>query len=195
MSMSPQSSEPARELQRLTRLHGAELSHYAQRLIPTDLRRTLDPQDVVQDVFFEAFQRLAEFTSHDPDSARRWLKTIARNRLTDLVRRHRAAKRGSGQLIEEVHHGSVIALLQDLAVYERTPSRSAVSHEMLALMLKLLDRLEPDQKQAIRLRYIQGLSFNDAAERMGRTDGALRMLVSRGLRAIRGEFGSISLSV
>lgn len=188
-------SAHAAALQRLVHSHGAELIRYIDKHIPDDLRRLVEPQDIVQDTYFEAFQRIAEFAPQDDQAGVRWLKTMARHKLIDMMRINRALKRGSGRIAEEVRYGPVIALLQDLAVYGRTPSRSAASHEFLAAVQESLGRLEPDQRLAVQYRYIDCLSFREAAEKMNRSEGAMRMLAMRGLDALRAELGSISLYV
>jgi RNA polymerase sigma-70 factor, ECF subfamily len=182
----------AQELQRLVHVHGAGLMEFVRRLVPPDLTRLIDAQDVVQDTYFEAFQRLAEFCPRDEGAALRWLKTIARNRLIDLVRRHRSAKRDSRRTADEVRRGSVILMLQELATYSRTPSRSAAAHEFLGAFQQTLGGLPPDYRDAIQYRYVDGLTFKEVAARMDRTEDATRMLTARGLRALRARMGSLS---
>lgn len=184
--------QPAPALQRLIQEHGASLTEFVRRLVPPDLARLIDPQDVLQDTYFEAFQRLPEFSSQDEGAALRWLKTIARNRLVDLVRRHRSAKRDSRRTADEVRRGSVILMLQELATYSRTPSRSAAEHEFLGAFQQTLGRLPPDYRDAVQYRYVDGLTFKEVAARMDRTEDAIRMLAARGLRVLRAKMGSIS---
>lgn len=180
-------------LQRLIHAHGGVLARYVGRLVPADLNRLIDPQDVVQDAYVEAFQRLTEFSpAQDDQAALRWLKTIARNRLIDLVRRHRAAKRDSRRTADEVRRGSVIMMLQDLAAHSRTPSRSAAGHEFVGVLRQVLGSLPADHRDAVHYRYVDGLSFKEAGARMQRTEDATRMLAARGLRALRARIGSMS---
>lgn len=185
-------TEAGPQLQRLAHAYGNELMEFVRRLIPADLSRLIDPQDVVQDAYIEAFQRLAEFAQGDDNATRRWLKTIARNRLVDLVRRHRSAKRDSRRTADEVRRGSVVLLLQELATYSRTPSRSAADHEFFGAFQQTLGGLPPDYRNAIQLRYVDGLTFKEAAARMDRTVDATRMLAARGLRALRARMGTLS---
>ena len=60
---------------------------YLQRHLPPELCRIVEPQDVLQDTFFEAFQRVADFRPDGDDAAYRWLVTIARNRILRWRRR------------------------------------------------------------------------------------------------------------
>src|SRR5215213_8537709 len=70
---------------------------YLEKHLPQELRSTIEPADVLQDTYFEAFRRLAEFRPEGPEAVYRWLVTIARNRVIDLVRMKRALKRGGGE--------------------------------------------------------------------------------------------------
>jgi RNA polymerase sigma-70 factor (subfamily 1) len=185
-------AEQVLALQRLVHTHASELAAYVGRMTPPDLKRLVDPQDVVQDTYFEAFQRLGQFTADNADAALRWLKTIARHRLTDVMRKHNAAKRDHRRTTEQVTHGSVVDLLHELAVYRRTPSKSAVARELLRTLESSIDRLSTDYRHVVNYRYIDGLSYKEAGERMNRTEDATRMLAGRALQALRVEMGSES---
>ncbi len=171
------------------------LLRYIERRLPSDLSRVMDAQDILQDVHFEVFRRLSEFTSPDIRSVRRWLVCIARNRLIDAMRMHYAAKRHIGKVMNwdgDDGDRPMVGLLQELAVYERTPSRSALAHELINAMQQAMGRLPADHRQALQHRYMEGLSVEDSAVRMGRTEGALRMLCNRGLAQLRSELRAMS---
>ena len=160
---------------------------YINRHIPAELRRSTDPGDVAQDVFFEALARAGDFVAKDSDALRRWLLTIARNRLTDLLRRHRSLKRGRGRRNETdvSGHDSLIFLLTELAIHEKTPSQSAIRHEMAALVEAALGELPPEHGKALRMRYIDEMETAAIAQRMERSPHAVQMLCDRGLHALR----------
>ena len=173
----------------------SDLLRYITKKIPDDIRRTIEPQDILQDVYFEVFRKMESFKATEPGMALRWMLRIARNRLIDLVRLTGAAKRGGGRqtvLAESGSDDSVVKLLQDLSVYERTPSRSAAAHELLAAVQQCLNRLPPDYREALRSRYLEGMPVNDIAARMNRSSGSVLMLCNRGLKALRIEMRSFS---
>jgi RNA polymerase sigma factor (sigma-70 family) len=173
------------------------LLRYLERHVPDDMRTHLDPQDVYQDVCFDIFRRMSTFQTEDPRMAVRWVLRIARNRVIDLVRQHKTARRGGGDVVhldsnEKVGEDSVVKLLQQLAVYSRTPSRSAVSHELIAALEKSLARIPEHYRNVVRARYIEGKSISDVAREFGRSDGATQMLCRRGLEALQLELRSFS---
>src|SRR5580658_10140249 len=73
--------------------HSDRLLTYLTRQMSSDLRSFVEPQDVLQDTFFEAFQRSDEFQMQGEDSVFRWLVTIARHRMLAIIRMRRSSKR------------------------------------------------------------------------------------------------------
>jgi RNA polymerase sigma-70 factor, ECF subfamily len=191
------SAGDASAMEALLVAHRSRLLEYISRHLPEDVRRVMGPEDVLQDVYFEAFRRLGTFTADGDSALDRWLATIARNKLIDLVRGHRAAKRGGGATADVGQGGehSIEVMLQDLAVYERTPSKSVLAHELIAAMQTALGRLAEDHREALRLRYMEQLSPADVAARMGRTERAVHMLCNRGLHALREHLRQMSFHV
>jgi RNA polymerase sigma-70 factor, ECF subfamily len=178
------------EMQRMLHANTDRLLAYLKHKFPPDLRSFIEPQDVLQDTFFEAFQRINDFQPRGEDDSYRWLMAIARHRLLACLRMQRASKRGRIK-IEEVD--DVIAVLDELMVYSRTPSQSAMSHEIAAAIYASMSRIEPHYREVIQLRFINGLSIKQSAERMGRTEGAILMLCDRGLKALKVQLKSIAL--
>ena len=176
--------------------HDAGIRQYVDRQMPLELRGWLDPQDVLQDVFFNAFRRSADFPAGDPEAELNWLLTVARNQLVDLLRRRRAAKRGGAG--DEVRIGldeSLVAMLQELGTDDRTPSRTAAAREFFSEVEAALARLSADYARVIRLRHVEGLSEKETAAVMGRSEKAVEHLRMRGLAALRAEMRSVSLFV
>ncbi len=176
-------------VERLVQDHYIPLVGYLARLMPEDMRRQFDVQDVVQDVYIELVRRRYELPQVPEAERSRWLKSIARNKLVDLRRMNRAVKRNGGNTLGENEleqpHASVILALQDLAVYKRTPSQSALSHELVRQLQAAIQALVPDQQRALTLRYIEGKDVRESADLMQRSDAAVRMLCLRGLEALR----------
>lgn len=160
--------------------------------IPPRLQAALSPEDVLQEAFLEVSRRIATFTPQGDGSFFRWVATIAEHRLIDMVRAHQAAKRGGGrQQVTAAPDASqsMIDLLTMLAVHERTPSQSAAGHEAAAAIGAALVRINPDYRDALRLRYVEGLPIAQIAARLGRTEPAVHMLCHRGLHALREALG------
>jgi RNA polymerase sigma-70 factor (ECF subfamily) len=129
-----------------------------------DTEATAD--DLAAETFTEAVRGLPKFRWRNrPFGA--WLFGIARNRL----RMHYRARRVHDELPEEIGYSHDEYLEVDV--------RDA------------LDRLEPDHRVAIELRYLVGLSGQEAAAVMGRSHGAFRALLHRASQAFKREYGDL----
>ena len=140
---------------------------------------------------------MGSFSATDSRMAIRWLLRIAHNRIVDLVRMQVTTKRGGGRQTplsagDGAGDEDIIRLLQELAVHTHTPSRSAISHEMVAALEQSLDHLPEEYRDVIRYRYIDCLPFDEAARKMNRSGNAVQKLCKRGLDALRVELRSFS---
>ncbi|HEY2585255.1 MAG TPA: RNA polymerase sigma factor [Tepidisphaeraceae bacterium] len=192
---SGETSDVRQSLLRLIHASRDRVMAYVGRQIPADLRRLVEPEDIFQGVCFKASsQAHCASVPADPDEALRWLMTIARNLLIDRVRELRAQKRGGNRITdEEIRHGSMVIMLEELAVYHRTPSASAAAHEFLDTLERTLLLLPADQQCAVRMRYVEGLSLAEVAARMERSEGSVQKLSARGLAALREHLQTASM--
>jgi RNA polymerase sigma-70 factor (ECF subfamily) len=181
-------------MKRLLVANRPALLGYIKRHRPPELRATHDVEDVLQDVWIKAYREIAAFRPDGERAFYRWLATIARNHLIDLARRRSALKRSANVAgAEDVRDGdgSIAAMLADLAVYRRTPSRSAMWHEVLTSLDAAFGRLPPEHQTALRLRYLEEKSIAETATAMSRSEGAVAMLCSRAMKALREQIRSL----
>ncbi len=122
-------------------------------------------QDVVQEVFVQAWHGMRAFEYRGESAFVAWLHKIASNAVINHVRKSKRQPTISlntngdwSQL-----HGSDMAR----SVCERLELRNAIT------------RLSHDQQQVIALRYFAGLSNNEVALVLGRTEGAVKALHHR----------------
>jgi RNA polymerase sigma-70 factor (ECF subfamily) len=149
------------------------------RLLAFATRRTFDAEqalDVVGEVFAVAFERRAKFRGATREEAVGWLYSICRTQLNHQFRRLGAERRALDRLgvdrpvmgEDERRRVEELAGLVEL--------RSVVASE--------LERLPADQREAVRLRVVEELDYNDLATRLEITQQTARARVSRGLRAL-----------
>jgi RNA polymerase sigma-70 factor, ECF subfamily len=162
-------------------------------LIGPTMQAELDADDVFQETCFQAFRAIGNFHMDDEEDFRRWLWTIARNCMIDRVRASQTDKRGGGKITTgALPTDSTAWLLEELGVYNRTPSQSAAAHELLIAIENALIQIPQRYSEALRLRYFEQLSPSVIAGRLGRTEHAVHILCSRGLNALRTEMRSRS---
>ena len=160
--------------------------------LPDDVQGSVSAEDIAQEAYVAAFQRIASFNPQDYERFYPWLAAIARNRLMDAIKAQRAAKRGGGRVAVTAEQGEdheLVGLLEFLAAHSRTPSRSAANHEAAQAVEGALGNLQEDYREALRLRYLDALPVAQIAARMKRSEGAVHMLCHRGLQALRLALG------
>jgi RNA polymerase sigma-70 factor, ECF subfamily len=168
---------------------------YIQRKYPNDLRGIAGPEDVLQETFAQVCEQADRFRPDGPDSFYRWTATIARNRLMDLIKAQRAAKRG-GKFerisLPENRDRSMVELFSMLRSSDPAPSKAAMTGEALAAMRVAIAALGPEMRKAVEMRYLQGLGVAEVAAAMGRTERAIHQLCHRALKRLRSSIGRAS---
>ncbi len=151
----------------------------------------LEPNDVMQVTYFEAFEQIDRFSGNGP-SFRRWLRRIANNNLKDAIQALERAKRPHpDKRIERTSsEESPEALFGMLKGASNTPSKHAAMNEVRALLESEIDRLPSDYRKVIREHFLDGHSVSEIAKDMGRTAGAVHLLRIRALRKLESIIGS-----
>jgi RNA polymerase sigma-70 factor (ECF subfamily) len=139
------------------------------------LRRRLDGadeivEDLTEDVFVKVYEKIDRYVERGlPFTA--WLYRIAHNRLVDYLRSLPRTSASSLDAVAEVPERAASA------AFGRVLDRQSLAPAMA--------RLTPEQRQAVELRFIEGMSVAEAARTMGRSDEAVKKLQARALANLR----------
>lgn len=171
--------------------HGA-LNETLRGRMEAALRRVLDPDDVLQEAYTAAFQTVGRSRFDGPASFYRWLQTIVLNKLKDHERALRSGKRDVTRLASDDARTSYPELIQRVSAPGSTPSQHLAKGEAVAIVISSLARLTDDQREVVRLRFLEDKPVAEVAARMGRTEAAVHMLCHRALKALRELMGSIT---
>jgi RNA polymerase sigma-70 factor (ECF subfamily) len=151
---------------------------HAEDLLRYFARRTLDPEaaaELTAETFAEAFASRGTYTDTGANGVA-WLYGIAKHRLGRFFRSGRvdaSARRRLGMPERELppeDYERIEDLVDFVAIREA--------------LMEALDTLSDDQRQAMRLRVIDGLGYPDVAERLDCSEANARQRVSRGLRKV-----------
>lgn len=173
--------------------HGA-LRACVERRSAGPQRSLVDPDDVLQDTYVAAFRTVAGLEFKSPAAFYGWLERIAVTRLIDPQRAAVRKKRNRGRTVNADSSANTRydGLAQTLISPDGTPSHFAARSEAVAAVLTSLARLTEDQRDVIRLRFLEGLPVGEVASRLGKSDDAVHALSRRGLNALRESLGSLS---
>ena len=126
-------------------------------------------EDLTHDVFLKAFKA---FESFDPAiSQSSWLYTIARNHLINQVQKDRPSVD-----LDEIEN-----TIWDKADW---PEKLALRYDERRLWTAM-QALEHEDREIVRLKHLEGWSFDEIAEKLKKTPGALRVQSSRALKKLR----------
>jgi len=151
------------------------------------LQAKVDPSDLVQQTLLEAYRGLDGFQGQTEGEWLAWIKQILKHNATDYIRSYKGtAKRRIQREVpmEAPRHGSSLFRI-DPSDPGDTPSQLVMQHENEIQLAEAVSRLAEDHQQVILLRNVQRLSFNEVAERMGRSRPAVQMLWLRALKKLK----------
>jgi RNA polymerase sigma-70 factor (ECF subfamily) len=138
----------------------------------------LDTDDLVQDTVFQTLRRLHSFEPQHEGALQAYLRQAVVNRIRDEIRR--TTRHPGAEGIEDDAHVDAAA----------SPLDEAIGSEAVARYERALDRLRPEEKQAIILRVELQLPYSQIAEEMRKPSAdAARMAVARALVRLAEEMG------
>jgi RNA polymerase sigma-70 factor (ECF subfamily) len=141
------------------------------------LRSLLTAPDLVQSVCREALEDLGGFEFRGEAPFRHWLYVRAENKLREKHRFHSAGKRSREQEVPLPDASTFLPAYRELC----TPSQELELRETMRRVEAAFDQLPDDYREAVTLHKLCGLSHAEIAERMQRSEGAVRNLVYRGI--------------
>jgi RNA polymerase sigma-70 factor (ECF subfamily) len=154
----------------------ADVYRYVLRQVPG----IEEAEDITAEVFAAAAAGLSRFREQCPPYL--WLLSIARRKIID-ARRRRSARRETlaSELGDET--GEAEALWEALAAAEG-PETALLRAEARRTVRDLLARLKRDQREAVLLQYVEGLSVAEIAVVMGRSPASVTGLLQRARAAL-----------
>jgi RNA polymerase sigma-70 factor (ECF subfamily) len=171
-----------------------QFRHYLLLLARVQLGRQAqgkpEASDVVQQTLLEAHRKRAQFRGTTDAERAAWLRQMLAFNLTDAQRHLGRGKRDAARQrsLEQELEQSSIRLGSWLAAEQASPSEQAVRHEEAVRVAFALAQLPEANREAVVLRYYEGLSLDEISARLGRTPAAVAGLLKRGLKQLRGTF-------
>ena len=154
------------------------IKQYERQIFRTALHITQnreDAEDITQDVFFKAFQKLNQFQGNSKFST--WLVRIAVNESLMRLRKRKTQRTVSMDQDVETEEG---AIPRDFAEWRPNPEQNYNQAELAEILRKTIAGLPPGFRTVFTLRDIENLSTEETAEALGLSVPAVK---SRLLRA------------
>jgi RNA polymerase sigma-70 factor (ECF subfamily) len=129
-----------------------------------------DAEDLTQEIFLKVFRSLEKF-NRDADFST-WLSSVARNFCID---HYRASKREKEVLVEDL-----VAFDLAPASTGSSPHRALEDRDRRSFLRRGLEALPDKLREAVVLRDLQGLSYQEMADRLGLPEGTVKSRINRG---------------
>jgi RNA polymerase sigma-70 factor (ECF subfamily) len=174
-------------LGRLLEAQRSALYRLAQRQLEGRIAVRVDASDIIQQTFLEAHRGFALSAAQDAQELAAWLKTILDHKIASAIRDHTLLQKRNlrrEQSMDDSQRGGS-PLKRELDAGLTSPSQKAIRVEEEHRLNQALTALPDDQREAVRLRHLDGWALADIARQLGRTRAATAGLIKRGMKALR----------
>lgn len=154
------------------------------------LRGRLDSDDVLQDAFLAASQRLKHYADSPATSPFIWLRMILNQTLVDLHRQHLGAqKRDAAREVsidgaQYVQATSASVAIQLVGAFT-SPSGAAARADIHSLVQTAIEQMDPIDREVLALRHFEELTNSEVAETLGIEQKAASIRYIRALRRLK----------
>ncbi|HVR70811.1 MAG TPA: sigma-70 family RNA polymerase sigma factor [Vicinamibacteria bacterium] len=132
--------------------------------------RHAEAEDLSQEILLKVFRSLDKF-NQDADFST-WLGSVSRNYCID---RYRASKREKEVLVEDL-----VAFDLAVATTGTNPQRVLEDRDRRSFLRRGLELLPEKLREAVVLRDLQGLTYQEMAEQLGLPEGTVKSRINRG---------------
>ena len=154
-----------------------------EELVPRHARRVFglcyrftgnshEAEDLSQEVFLKIYRSLASYRSA-AGGFPTWLTSVTRNLLVDHYRRTKR-DRLTDSIEDEMPR------LEEKHSSTRTPFKQVADAELSGQIQHALSRLSPELREAVILRDLQGLEYNEIQEVLSVPEGTVKSRINRG---------------
>jgi len=165
-------------LSRLCARYLPRLQRWAHGRLPAWARGGLETQDLAQEALFQAVRHLKSFEPRHEGAFQAYVRQTLLNRIRDAIRRSRT-------------RGQTDTLDTERPATGPSPLEEAIGQQALEQYEAAMERLRPEDREAIIARIEMGLEYSEVAEALGKPSvPAAHMAVSRALVKLAKEMAS-----
>ena len=172
----------AEELGAFIESHRRQLLAYVDRNIGPALRSRLEPEDIVQEVVISALGSLDQFNVEGRDPYR-LLCQLAEQRIIDAHRHHVGAQKRSASrevsIDASAGSGDGFGFIDLLVASITSPSQAFSKDQKEFRLQQAIADLGEEQREVLRMRFVEGLATKEISDRVGKSDGAIRVMLTR----------------
>ncbi len=158
-----------------------------RRQLGNQVATRLDADDLVQETFAKAVRSFPKFSGNSEAEFTAWLLRIHENNLRDQFRKHLQTEARAVDQEARLYDPDGSESCQGLepVADQSTASQQVMRAHTEQQLVQALEALPDAQREAVRLRHLEGLSIEQIARRLGRSMSAAAGLIKRGLHGLR----------
>jgi len=177
--------------------HRERLARGIRFRLDSRLQPRLDVEDILQEVYLHASQRIASFLGDSEQSFFIWLRMVAGQTLIDLHRRHlgaqaRNAAREVPGLGGRYPRATSTSIAFQIAADRTSPSQAAIRHEMSSQLEAAIESMDPIDREILALRHFEELTNAEVAEELNIGQKAASIRYVRALGRLKGILMKLS---
>jgi len=167
-----------------------QLTAFVARKLGATLQRKIEADDIIQEVSHIACNSLAEMELDDRDPFS-WLCQIAERRVIDAGRHFNAKKRDASRETPASAAGNDGGgdLFDFIRASFTTPSQAFSRNVREEKLTQALAELSQTQQDVLRMRYVENLPSKQIAEKVGKSDASVRVMLTRSLKKLEQILG------
>ena len=176
--------QPEQVISRVFGAHRADLRRLVAARMDKRLRQRVDPSDIVQETYAEAFLRIGDYLTSPNLTFVNWLRSLASQQVIVAHRRHVVAKMRSVERERGSQPGDERVDVAEIASDSTDPDQKILNRENNELLLQAIGLLSHRLREVVRLRFIDEMSLPDIAEKLDITKEAASKRSIRGLQRL-----------
>jgi RNA polymerase sigma-70 factor (ECF subfamily) len=178
-----------RAIEALLERHLPGLRAFVRLRAGEELRRRESSSDLVQSTCREVLQNMDRFQHPTPAAFRQWLYTTAMRKIVNRAEYWRAEKRAAATEQAIPSDSDERRLLECYHGFS-SPSRQVMVREELERVEAAFQDLSEEQRHVVTLAHVVGLSRAEIAVEIGKTEGAVRVILHRALARLSELLGA-----
>ena len=164
-------------LERLFARHRKPLLRWASGRLPQWARAIADTEDLVQETLVSTFKKIGDFEPRRVGALQAYMRQAVLNRIREELRRK--GRQPEVTDLDDIEDDSV-----------SSPLEQAISREAVERYERALERLKPEEREAIIARIEMGCTYDELADALGKpTPDAARKAARRALVRLAEELG------
>jgi RNA polymerase sigma-70 factor (ECF subfamily) len=173
-------------------MHRERLWRQVNFRLNSRLKGRLDPDDVLQEAYLAAAQRVERYGEDGFESPFLWLRLIVRQTLIDVHRRHLDAQKRDARRELPLHgkhrayaQATSISLASYLVGNLTAPTRAMARREAMEMVRTAIEMMKPLDQEVLALRHFEELTNSEVADELGIQPKAASIRYVRAVKRLR----------